>query len=364
MGSSQECLDIPGSSEAFISVFQPLFLLVHQVLGTPSLWQWAVFSPGVTSLIYFCSYRWLPETPVSLLKMNRVDEALATLKKLRVGGGEDIELEMLQNELSQQSKSKQFSFVEMMKEPHLRLQFVASALATNCVQFVGVQVRISRSLCQIYSRNFITIIKYLQAVFMYSDSSFIQAGVDSRYVTYATIGLYLQSIPAFALFIPLHRKYGTKRIVIAGLIMCNFGYIIFIICHALHKIISWTSYLAIVGMCIVTFGLQFGPQLCMFSLPSELSTAASRPTIAFYAGILFWILASVTAYVFPFAVASWQSMAYVPFPILGIVLTVVLVYILPETNRRSTAEIQSSFRKKSMVSTMSLRSLRNRLPAV
>lgn len=202
--------------------------------------------------------------------------------------------------------------------------------------------------------------KLLQAIFMYSDSIFIQTGIDSRYVTYATMGLYLQAIPAFLLFIPIHRKYGTKRIMITGVTISILGYVIFIFCHALHKTISWTSYLAIIGMCIVTFGIQFGPQLCMLSLPSELSTAASRPTIAFHAGNLFWVIASVIAYVFPYSVASWQSMALLPFPIMGIILTVFFVYMMPDTNRRSTEEIQLSFRKKSTVSTISLSNFRDR----
>lgn len=112
------------------------------MLGTPSLWQWAVFSPVVTSLVYFCTYRWLPETPVSLLRRGQADEALSILKRLRVGGGEDAELKILQDEIDQQSNSNQFSFMEMMKEPQLRLQFFVALTAMNAVQFVGMQVGI------------------------------------------------------------------------------------------------------------------------------------------------------------------------------------------------------------------------------
>lgn len=75
-----------------------------------------------------------------LLKTGKTEEALSTLRKLRVGGGEAFELEILQRELEDRSKTGQPSFFKMMKEPRLRLQFLVAVYTMNTPQFAGVQV--------------------------------------------------------------------------------------------------------------------------------------------------------------------------------------------------------------------------------
>lgn len=296
----------------------------NKVLGTLELWAWCVCASGVTSIMYFCCYPFLPETPVYLLKEGKLEEALITLRKLRTRGKVEDELEILKNEIEVRASSKTLTLKEIMKQSHLRMQFFVALTVMNTVQLVGVQ-----------------------GIMMYSDSLFLQAGVPKEYVTFATMGMYMQTVVAFSLYVPLHRKFGTKKLFITGLLINGIGYIILTIAQALHEDIPWTSYLALAAMFTCFFGLQFGPQLCMHSLPSELTTASSRPTVAYFSGCVFWILGSIIAFVLPYSVAAWKAVAYVPFTVIAVVLTVLSVFMIPETNKRTTAHIQASFRKKS-----------------
>ncbi|XP_039252446.2 solute carrier family 2, facilitated glucose transporter member 1-like [Styela clava] len=315
----------PFSTFQFISSAFGLGLAHSKVLGTQDLWMWTMCIPIFASVIYFVCYPWIPETPVYVLKKRKREDALNILKLLRSEPTVEKELTILENESEELPSQKDLPLMMLLKKRYLRRQLFTTMITMTTVQLLGIQ-----------------------AITMFSDSLLLSAGVDEGYVTIVSVGLFLQSIIAFLISAPLQRRFGTKKVYVIGLFVITISYMIFVIADGLHVKIPTMSYVAIFGLFAVFFGLQLGPLFVLSGLPSELTTAGSRPTVVFYSQCAYWILAGIIIFVFPYSHQAWGVYSYIPFVAISIILVPFSIFVLPETHNRSSAQIQKSFGMKTM----------------
>nr|XP_039253273.1 solute carrier family 2, facilitated glucose transporter member 1-like [Styela clava] len=315
----------PFSTFQYISSAFGMGLSHSKVLGTQELWMWTMCISIVASIIYFLCYPWIPETPVYLLETGKWEDALNNLKKLRSNSNVESELTTLQKESREISQRNYLTLSSIFKKKYLRRQLFVNTIIRTTSQLLG-----------------------LQAIEMFSDSLLLDAGVDEKYVTILSVGVFLQIILAFLITAPLQRRFGLKKVYVIGLIIISLSYFIFTIAGGLYVKFQYMSSVAIVGFFTLVFGFQIGPLFVTFGLPSELTTASSRPTVVFYSQCTLWISAGIITFVFPYSHQAWGVYAYTPFVIMSIVLIPFSVFLVPETHNRSAAQIQKSFGRETM----------------
>ncbi|XP_077974566.1 solute carrier family 2, facilitated glucose transporter member 1-like isoform X1 [Styela clava] len=316
----------PLSTMQFVSCAVGISVGHAKALGTAQLWMWIMCVPILASLLYIVCWPVITETPVYLLKHKGRSGALLVMKKLRAA---DVnhEFEVLEEESKCDAGETEMALMTLLRSPHYRFQFFVTIITMCSPQFGGVQ-----------------------AITMYSNSVLLNAGVAEEYVTLVSMGLFLQCILAFAVSSPLQKKFGTKKVLVFGLFIVSSSYTLFIVSDKLRFKYPSLNLLVIVSMFLTVSGLQIGPLFSITALPSELTTASSRPTIIFYSQCTFWILGGIISFVFPYSSEPWGSFSLIPFLVLITMLIPFAMFVIPETHRRTSVAIQRSFRKKSLQS--------------
>ncbi|KAK3599591.1 hypothetical protein CHS0354_035832 [Potamilus streckersoni] len=112
------------------------------VLGTDDLWQFAVGFSVIPVIFQLCTLSCCPESPRYLfLTKDEVDDAEIALQWLRKSIDVSDEIDEMASEKLAQSKSKKFSFGDLLKSPSLKAPLIISLVMQLSSQFSGINAR-------------------------------------------------------------------------------------------------------------------------------------------------------------------------------------------------------------------------------
>ena len=109
----------------------------------------------------------------------------------------------------------------------------------------------------------------------------------------------------------------------SGLIIIVFGLAMLFISTIVK--LEGMQYLSLVALVVYFIGAGAGPMISLLALPSEITTQVSRPTVLWIAGIVFWVVATLVAFLTPYSLNGIGGYTYIIF--LALVACEVSLYI-------------------------------------
>ena len=131
---------------------------------------------------------------------------------------------------------------------------------------------------------------------------------------FAILGLFFLLALLIGFFVPFLHRYGSKKLLISGLLVIAFSLILLTISTFLTS--SSMIYLSVPALLFYFIGAGCGPLLAILSLPSEITTSRSRPMVFWFSGIVFWMVGTIVVFAAPFALSSMGGYTYIIFIIL------------------------------------------------
>ncbi|XP_050529430.1 glucose transporter type 1 isoform X3 [Daktulosphaira vitifoliae] len=302
---------------------------IEQFLGTDDRWPVLLglaICPAILQLILLpvC-----PESPRYLLITKQwEEEARKALRRLRSTNQieEDIE-EMRAEERAQQSEAT-ISMMELLCSPTLRQPLIISVVMQLSQQLSGIN-----------------------AVFYYSTSLFVVAGLAENVAKFVTIGIGVIMVIMTLVTMPLMDKTGRRTLHLYGL-GGMFIFSIFITISLLIKeffgfvkeMIDWMSYLAVVSILGFVVFFAVGPGSIPWMITAELFSQGPRPAAMSIAVLINWVANFAVGIGFQPLKTALDNYTFLPFSVLLAIFWIFTYKKVPETKNKTFEEILAIFR--------------------
>ncbi|XP_057681295.1 solute carrier family 2, facilitated glucose transporter member 11-like [Corythoichthys intestinalis] len=299
------------------------------VLGTEALWPYLLASNVLPGLIQLLTLPWFPESPRYLLIDKGDREAcVRALERLRGGVAPALEIQEILEEQQKYSDLGSSPSAKtpwsLFKDPDLRSQLRTVMWASSAMMLCGND-----------------------SIYFYASYIFLQAGIPSAKIQYATIGTGASELTASILSNILIERVGRKCLLVGGYTLMSCWTVVFTVALTLQQQgVEGMSYLSMV--CVLTYILSFGlgPAGVTGILPAEIFDQTARPAAYMIAGSLMWFSLFLVGMLFPFIVSSLGSFCFLPFFAVCLLSAVFLGLTFPETKGRSLPEITAAFDEK------------------
>ncbi|KAI6180237.1 MFS transporter, SP family [Aphelenchoides besseyi] len=300
-----------------------LFMGLPEILGSKRLWPIAFGFSGLPALILVLILPFCPESPKYLLvsKGEREKSKLALNKLVSSDEAKTMFEQMIKEAaLSQEGLG---TYRELFTRRELRIPLIVSITVMFAQQFTGCS-----------------------AVFAFSTDMFINAGVTSQSARFATLAVGIAYF-LFACSAPfLIERLGRRKLSLFQLFFVTISLTIlsaFTYLQSLtqSKFMAYGSIISLVTyMCVYGVGSPIA-----WMITSELFETKFRSAAVTLAVFISWSLSFVisTCYL-PFQQLVGISFSFLPFIALSTVFTVLIYFLLPETQHKPTAEVIEEIR--------------------
>ncbi|EAT42164.1 AAEL006281-PA, partial [Aedes aegypti] len=286
---------------------------LDQVLGTNRNWHYAVGSFTILNIFCYVPYAWLPESPKYLFSIR--DDPKGTLIAIRRLFGkssisDDYNFKMMDNDPATRS------MWSVIADPTLRLPLVLVCALQGGQQLSGIN-----------------------AVFYYSVSIFESVGLSSTSAKFANLGVGCLNLLVGSLSPYLMGHYNRRTLC---LISCSFcALYMFCVAMLIHlmDVISWFNYASIFAILLYIIFFQLGLGPIPFFIGSELFELSSRPSAMALGSLSSWGCNFVVGMLFPLLSSAWGAFAFLPCSITCVLLTVLILFYLPETRGRDVSDV-------------------------
>ncbi|XP_050423474.1 glucose transporter type 1 isoform X5 [Adelges cooleyi] len=303
---------------------------IEQILGTDDGWPVLLglaICPAILQLILLpvC-----PESPRYLLITKQwEEEARKALRRLRATNQieEDIE-EMRAEERAQQSEAT-ISLMELLCSPTLRQPLIISVVMQLSQQLSGIN-----------------------AVFYYSTSLFITAGLAENVAKFVTIGIGVIMVNMTLVTMPLMDKTGRRTLHLYGLggmfifsIFITISLLITEFFGFVQEMIDWMSYLAVVSILGFVVFFAVGPGSIPWMITAELFSQGPRPAAMSIAVLINWVANFAVGIGFQPLKTALDNYTFLPFSVLLAIFWIFTYKKVPETKNKTFEEILALFRQ-------------------
>ncbi|XP_050423471.1 glucose transporter type 1 isoform X2 [Adelges cooleyi] len=296
---------------------------IEQILGTDDGWPVLLglaICPAILQLILLpvC-----PESPRYLLITKQwEEEARKALRRLRATNQieEDIE-EMRAEERAQQSEAT-ISLMELLCSPTLRQPLIISVVMQLSQQLSGIN-----------------------AVFYYSTSLFITAGLAENVAKFVTIGIGVIMVNMTLVTMPLMDKTGRRTLHLYGLGGMFIFSIFITISLLITEMIDWMSYLAVVSILGFVVFFAVGPGSIPWMITAELFSQGPRPAAMSIAVLINWVANFAVGIGFQPLKTALDNYTFLPFSVLLAIFWIFTYKKVPETKNKTFEEILALFRQ-------------------
>nr|CAB3266206.1 solute carrier family 2, facilitated glucose transporter member 1-like [Phallusia mammillata] len=294
-------------------------LLLSQILGLPQvlgnsvLWPILFAVPALFGFYQVFGLKFCVDSPSYLFGKGMHENGIEALVWLRGTG--DIE-EDIQNIRSEQSNnSETFGFVQLIKNRCLFQPLIVAIVMQCSQQLSGIN-----------------------AVFYYSTSIFVAAGVPVVMSTYITVGMGVANVVMTTISVSLIEKVGRRTlhlIGLGGMFFCAVGLV-----FSLTLGIQWVSAVAVI-LFVIFF--QTGPGSIPWFITAELFDEAARPTAISIAGLVNWTGNFIVGIAYPPLALAIHGYTFIIFAILLFIFFVFTYFKVPETKGKTIHEISLYF---------------------
>ncbi|KYM76416.1 Solute carrier family 2, facilitated glucose transporter member 1 [Atta colombica] len=296
---------------------------LETVLGTPESWHimLASFSPLCLAALLLTVLT-LPESPKYLyIIRGEQGKALKELSRLRKM---DImllqnEITSLQQELATRSASETWSIKRVLREPTVRL-----ALFLVCLLQFGQQL------------------SGINAVFYYSNTIFLSAGLGIAGAQYATIATGVANMGMAMISVLVMSLFSRRKVLFLSCYLC-IGCLLFLKLSIalIHKasFMSWLSIVLVLAY-VISYGIGLGP--IPYFIGSELFDVGPRPSAMSLGSMFNWGGNFLVGMMFPSLQAAIGPYVFLIFVGCIQILVIINQTYLPETRGRNTTEIAAT----------------------
>jgi len=292
----------------------------EQILGAYEFTPLLLSLQGIPSIVYFLAYKWLPDSPYTLMRQGRKDDAVATLKKLRT----EISLQEINSQLDaihqQQNQAssgaKRVSIVQM---------FTASKNLRIMIALLILYVQ--AQLCGI------------NGIGMYSNELFLKADFTPQDSQKASALVFLlQFLVAFVGSIGVD-KFGPKLLNVMSSFVMAFSLVVLIVSMTYTKEVFWFKYLSVAAVATFIVFWACGVNLTLFPMLAAYSTDETRESGFAVGGAVFWFFSWFVAFIFMYMLEAMKQWTFVPLIITNVGFALYVLLRMPETRGRTAKEV-------------------------
>ncbi|XP_013929358.1 PREDICTED: solute carrier family 2, facilitated glucose transporter member 9-like [Thamnophis sirtalis] len=309
-----------------IGVFSGQVLGLPEIFGKESLWPYLFAMIIVPSTLQVGVLPFLPESPrFLLLEKNDTKAAEKAFQKFLGKSDVSHEIEEIQKESRVERNIQVASVFQLLRDNTKRWQILTVVVMMACYQLCG-----------------------LNAIWFYTNDIFRGAGLSPETIPYVILSTGAVEILA-ALFSGLViERVGRRPLLIGGFGLMVFFFVILTLCMSLQEQAVWLRYLSIFCILAIIASFCIGPGGIPFILTAELFPQSQRPAAFMIAGITNWLCNFIVGLLFPFIQEGLQTYCFLVFAAICLVGATFLFWVLPETKKKTLAEINQAFAKKKM----------------
>nr|QKV49891.1 trehalose transporter 1b [Colaphellus bowringi] len=318
---------IRGMLASLCPVFVVFGILLINILGNYLPIDTTAFVSCIFPVILFLTFIWMPESPSFLLQRNRTEEAKATLVTLRGEEAAKIELEILTQNLVQQTEDNKSIMWSLF------LDKVNRRAAT-----IGYGLRTIQQFCGATAITF-----YCKTIFE-EEEDFFSANLST--ILYFSLQLVIAFIAIFVVDI-----FGRKPLLLVSSSGCCLTLLVMSAYLYVKESTSIdTSHLSFVPLLVLFLNVGFfsiGVRNIPLLMMGEVFSPRVKPIALCFGTIYYSIMAIVSAKIFYLTKDAFGM--YVPFLIFGFLTFLSIffvVFVVPETKGLRLEDIQLKLGKK------------------
>ena len=305
-----------------VSILMSQVFGLPQILGSRENWPMlflVIIAPALMNnvLMFFTV-----ESPKFLfIEKKQPERAAAALKWLRQTEDVSKELERYAEEAKDIGKSPKAAFRILLKDPAFRKPLWIAAMMMLAQQLTGIN-----------------------AVMFYSNSIFLQSGLNREEATLATILTGASNVLATVVSLALIERLGRKTLMVGGLSGMLCFTVLLLICQLLKDSGHLFKIFSVIAVVCYVLSFAIGPGPVPWFLVSELFEQNARPPATALAVILNWMANFLVGQVFlpvQTAIGEYVFLIFIAFQV------VFILYVwkfVPETRGRTTREISDFFK--------------------
>ncbi|XP_075969950.1 solute carrier family 2, facilitated glucose transporter member 1-like isoform X2 [Anticarsia gemmatalis] len=294
------------------------------LLGRPSDWPYLVSAFALLVIVTLPVLLLLPESPKYLFVVKKNEErALKELSRLRGVSTsvltEDIELlreEVRCSEQAARAGDSNWTMMKVLRDNRLRLPLLLA-----CSMQAGQQT------------------SGINAVFYYSQTIFIQAGLSEKSAQYATIGSGFINVCTAVLMLKLLPKFGRRPLLLGSIAAAALLLAGLTVCMMFMNAVSWMPYLCMTAVLsyVLAYGFGLGP--IPYFIASEIFEVGPRPAGMAWGSLANWGGNFLVGMSFPSMREAIGPYSFLVFSGITTALFVFQKMYFPETRGRTPAQI-------------------------
>lgn len=291
-----------------------------QILGTEKLWPYLLSCYGILVVLFLLIVTVLPESPKYLLFINKRQEAIKQLGRIRNQSEVAIERELVEIETTMQSSSvdvkENWSVIRVLTDKTLLLPLILVCSMQGGQQFSGIN-----------------------AVFYYSGLIFKAAGLSDQNSQYATIGAGVVNLLMSFVSIEIMSRFKRRGVMQLSCLTSIIWLLVLTLSTFYLDAFSWVPYICIVAVLayVLCYGIGLGP--IPFFIGSELFEVGPRPSAMALGSMSNWAGNFVVGLTFPIMQDDIGAMSFVIFAVFILMVLLLVRFYLPETKGRDPSEI-------------------------
>lgn len=310
-----------------IGLLLSMVLGIEAILGTAESWPYLFGLAVIPSALQLFLLPMCPESPRYLLITKQAEySAREALERLRCTAHVDEDLEEMRAEERAQEQETQVTVCQLLKNKNLHLPLM-----------IGIVMQLSQQLSGI------------NAVFYYSTSLFMSAGMPATTASYATMGVGVIMVIMTLVSIPLMDRAGRRTLHLYGLggmFICSIFITISLLVKFLYR---WVSYLSVVSTLTFVVFFAIGPGSIPWMITAELFSQGPRPAAMSVAVFVNWSANFLVGLVFPQMQRLFENYSFLPFTVLIAIFWTFTYKKVPETKNKTFEEISALFRREEVI---------------
>ncbi|KAM6894642.1 solute carrier family 2, facilitated glucose transporter member 4-like isoform 2-T2 [Lycodopsis pacificus] len=304
-------------------------ILIAQVLGLESLlgvedlWPILLGLAVVPAVFQMALLPFCPESP-RFLYIVRCQEHQAKRGLRRLTGRQDVSsmLVEMKEEKRKMDMERKVSILELFRSPLYRQPIIISILLQLSQQLSGIN-----------------------AIFYYSTSIFMKAGVQSP--VYATIGAGVVNCAFTVVSLFLIERMGRRTLHMLGLGGMCICAVIMTTALALLDSIPWMSYISMLAIFGFVAFFEIGPGPIPWFFVAELFSQGPRPAAMAVAGFSNWTANFIIGMCFQYVAELCGPYTFLIFAALLLFFLIFTFFRVPETRGKTFDQIGASFHQDS-----------------
>uniref|UniRef100_A0A8P4GDN6 Solute carrier family 2, facilitated glucose transporter member 4 n=1 Tax=Dicentrarchus labrax TaxID=13489 RepID=A0A8P4GDN6_DICLA len=294
------------------------------LLGSQELWPVLLGLTVVPTVLQMSFLPFCPESP-RFLYIVRCQEHQAKRGLRRLTGRQEVGdmLAEMKEEKRKMEMERKVSILELFRSPLYRQPIIISILLQLSQQLSGIN-----------------------AIFYYSTSIFIKAGVQSP--VYATIGAGVINCAFTVVSLFLIERMGRRTLHMLGLGGMCICAVIMTMALALLDSVPWMSYICMLSIFGFVAFFEVGPGPIPWFFVAELFSQGPRPAAMAVAGFSNWTANFIIGMGFQYVADLCGPYVFLIFAVLLLFFLIFTFFRVPETRGKTFDQIAANFNERSV----------------